>query len=84
MHVKSPFDALVGKNGCIIIDGGLATELERRGHDLNDSLWSAKCLLSAPEDIESVHRDYYTSGADIATTATYQVLGIRPKCIHEK
>ena len=30
---------------CVLVDGGLATELERRGADLNDPLWSAKCLL---------------------------------------
>ena len=26
------------------IDGGLATELERSGHDLHDALWSARLL----------------------------------------
>jgi len=31
--------------GCGVIDGGLATELERRGANINDPLWSAKCLL---------------------------------------
>lgn len=31
--------------GCAILDGGLATELETRGADINDPLWSAKCLL---------------------------------------
>ena len=35
--------------GCAIIDGGLATELEANGADLNDPLWSAKCLISSPE-----------------------------------
>ena len=30
---------------CVLVDGGLATELEKRGADLNDPLWSAKCLL---------------------------------------
>ena len=31
--------------GCAVVDGGLATELERRGANINDPLWSAKCLL---------------------------------------
>lgn len=31
--------------GCAVLDGGLATELEERGADINDPLWSAKCLL---------------------------------------
>ncbi|WP_186445187.1 homocysteine S-methyltransferase family protein, partial [Bacillus licheniformis] len=29
----------------IILDGAMATELERYGCDLNDSLWSAKILI---------------------------------------
>ncbi|KAL2935849.1 Homocysteine S-methyltransferase 2 [Bienertia sinuspersici] len=34
--------------GVAIVDGGLATELERYGADLNDPLWSAKCLVTSP------------------------------------
>lgn len=37
-----------------VVDGGLATELERHGADLNDPLWSAKCLLSSPHLIRQV------------------------------
>lgn len=50
----------------------MATELERRGADLNDSLWSAKVLLQAPQHIEEVHLDYFLAGADIAISASYQ------------
>ena len=34
--------------GRLVLDGGLATELEAHGADLNDPLWSAKCILSSP------------------------------------
>ncbi|KAH7847188.1 hypothetical protein Vadar_023019 [Vaccinium darrowii] len=34
--------------GYAFIDGGAATEFERRGADLNDPLWSAKYLISSP------------------------------------
>ncbi|PHU07106.1 Selenocysteine Se-methyltransferase [Capsicum chinense] len=34
--------------GVAVIDGGFATELERHGADLNDPLWSAKCLFTDP------------------------------------
>lgn len=40
--------------GAAVIDGGLATELERHGADLNDPLWSAKCLLASPYLIRQV------------------------------
>jgi len=56
----------------MILDGALATELERRGADLEDPLWSAKCLIERPDLIRAVHLDYFNAGADVATTATYQ------------
>ena len=56
----------------LIADGGLATELEARGHDLSDDLWSARLLMDAPEDIVSVHQAFFAAGARIATTASYQ------------
>jgi homocysteine S-methyltransferase len=56
----------------VILDGGLATELERRGADLSDRLWSARVLIDAPDLIREVHRDYFRAGAVVATTATYQ------------
>jgi len=56
----------------LISDGGLATELEARGHDLSDPLWSAKLLADAPREIVAVHAAYFRAGATIATTASYQ------------
>ena len=35
-------------SGTTILDGGLATELEARGLDLSDRLWSARVLLTEP------------------------------------
>ncbi|CAA6662772.1 unnamed protein product [Spirodela intermedia] len=65
-------DFLRESGGCAIIDGGLATELEANGADLNDPLWSAKCLIASPELIRKVHLDYLEAGADILITASYQ------------
>jgi homocysteine S-methyltransferase len=56
----------------LISDGGLATELEARGHDLSDPLWSARLLADAPQEIVAVHATYFRAGARIATTASYQ------------
>lgn len=66
--LQSPLDT----HGVIVLDGALATELERRGADLRDPLWSAKVLLEQPELIRQVHVDYYRAGANVATTASYQ------------
>ena len=56
----------------LVADGALATELEARGCDLADPLWSAKVLIEAPHLIREVHLDYFRAGASIATTASYQ------------
>jgi homocysteine S-methyltransferase len=56
-----------------VLDGGMATELERRGFDLSGPLWSARVLDSAPEAILAVHLDYLRAGADCIATASYQV-----------
>lgn len=55
-----------------ILDGGLATELERRGHDVSTRLWSANLLRTAPDAIEQLHYDYFAAGAQVAITASYQ------------
>jgi len=56
-----------------ILDGGLATELQRRGHDISGPLWSARVLDEAPHAVEQVHLDYLRAGADCISTASYQV-----------
>ncbi|GAB3291462.1 homocysteine S-methyltransferase [Parasphingorhabdus pacifica] len=55
-----------------VLDGGLATELEARGHDLFDNLWSARLLVEQPEEILAAHTAFFEAGAEIATTASYQ------------
>jgi homocysteine S-methyltransferase len=61
-----------GTGDVVILDGGLATELERGGHDLADRLWSARILVTDPGSIEDVHLAYFRAGAQVATTASYQ------------
>ncbi|MCK6440701.1 MAG: homocysteine S-methyltransferase [Planctomycetes bacterium] len=56
----------------LVVDGGLATELEKRGQDIRGELWSASVLLRKPEAIEDVHYDYLKAGADLIITASYQ------------
>ena len=56
----------------MILDGGLATELEARGCDISGALWSARVLRERPDAIEQLHYDYYAAGASVAITASYQ------------
>jgi len=59
--------------GLHVLDGGMATELERKGFNLDGPLWSAHVLESSPETIATVHREYLEAGADCLLTASYQV-----------
>jgi homocysteine S-methyltransferase len=57
----------------MVLDGGLATELEQRGCNLGGHLWSARALIDFPTVIEAVHFDYLCAGADCIVTGSYQV-----------
>jgi len=70
--VPGPLAPLLADGGAVVLDGGLATELERRGADLTDALWSARLLLDDPGLIAEVHQDYLAAGADVIATASYQ------------
>ncbi|OVA05415.1 Homocysteine S-methyltransferase [Macleaya cordata] len=65
-------DFIRKSGGYAVLDGGFATELERYGANLNDPLWSAKCLIDSPHLVKRVHLDYLEAGADIIITASYQ------------
>jgi homocysteine S-methyltransferase len=56
-----------------VLDGGLATELEKRGHNISSRLWGAQVLVDNPGAIEQLHYDYLHSGADIIITSSYQL-----------
>jgi S-methylmethionine-dependent homocysteine/selenocysteine methylase len=58
--------------GPVVLDGGLSTELEARGHDVSSALWSARLLRDDPEAIVAAHAAFATAGAQVATTASYQ------------
>ena len=69
---SSPLNPLLEAQGVIVLDGGLATELEARGEVLDDQLWSAKVLQENPDVVRQVHLDYLRAGADCVVSASYQ------------
>ncbi|MGA7315037.1 MAG: homocysteine S-methyltransferase [Silvibacterium sp.] len=56
-----------------ILDGGMASELERRGCDISGPLWSAHVLDASPGVIGQVHLDYLRAGSDCISTVSYQI-----------
>jgi homocysteine S-methyltransferase len=67
-----PLAPFLADGGALVLDGGLATELEKAGFDLDHPLWSARVLKEEPRAIAVVHRAYLEAGADCITTASYQ------------
>lgn len=72
MPQNNPLTAILSDCPFVLLDGAMATELEARGCDLADSLWSAKVLMENPQLIYDVHLDYFRAGAQVAITASYQ------------
>lgn len=64
---------LLEEHEVVTLDGGLATELERAGANLDNPLWSGLVLRSQPELILQCHQSYFEAGAQVATTASYQL-----------
>ncbi len=70
--MNDPIRGFLERAGFLVLDGGLATELEGLGCDLDDPLWSARALIEEPEAIRAAHRRFLEAGADCIATATYQ------------
>lgn len=56
----------------LVLDGGLASQLEDQGHDLSGALWSARLLAENPGAVRRAHEAYYAAGADVGISASYQ------------
>ncbi|MCA9934140.1 MAG: homocysteine S-methyltransferase family protein, partial [Anaerolineales bacterium] len=44
----NPIQSFLDQQGMLVLDGGLATQLEARGCNLSDALWSARLLHDDP------------------------------------
>lgn len=62
---------LLQDGGIVILDGGVGTELERRGVAMDPEAWCGSASLHNAVVLEAIHRDYIAAGADIITTNTY-------------
>jgi homocysteine S-methyltransferase len=65
-------EKILQKQKVFILDGALGTQIQRNGHDVNDSLWSAKFLNEDTSVIKEVHKQYLEAGADCIITSSYQ------------
>ncbi|WP_336631906.1 MULTISPECIES: homocysteine S-methyltransferase [unclassified Microbacterium] len=57
----------------LVLDGGLGTLLEARGHDLGGRMWSARLLRDDPDAVRAAHAEFVDAGADVIVTSSYQL-----------
>jgi homocysteine S-methyltransferase len=69
---ETAFTRLLAGNRPVLLDGGLATQLESQGHDIGNSLWSASLLQHDTEAIVTAHCAFIEAGAECIETASYQ------------
>ncbi len=55
----------------VILDGGTGTELERRGVPMDPEAWCGPATLGHLNELEAIHLDYISAGADVITANTY-------------
>lgn len=70
--MMNAFRQLLDREGPIILDGGLATQLESMGFDIGGNLWSAALLASEPRAIVDAHLAYLEAGVECISSASYQ------------
>ena len=55
----------------LLLDGGVSTEIRRRGVALDANVWSGLTTKTNPDEVRQVHEDYIRAGAQIITANTY-------------
>ena len=70
--------ALLEEDRCVILDGGVSTELERVGpagyRNPDAGLWGTAALYEAPYAVRDVHASYVDAGCDVISTNTWGIL----------
>ncbi len=55
----------------ILLDGGVSTEIQKRGVPLDANVWSGLTTKTHPDEVRQVHEDYIRAGSQVITANTY-------------
>ncbi len=70
----------MAQDRCVILDGGIATELQRLRPPPSDGsdpeLWGTWAIYRAPEAVREVHERYVAAGCDVISTNTWSILSV--------
>jgi S-methylmethionine-dependent homocysteine/selenocysteine methylase/SAM-dependent methyltransferase len=86
-------EAMFATERCVVLDGGVATELQRVGTGVGPEagLWGTWALYTAPKAVLDVHRAYAETGCNVISTNTWSILSApevertapsRPEIVH--
>jgi S-methylmethionine-dependent homocysteine/selenocysteine methylase len=70
---------MVAADRCVVLDGGVATELQRRhgaGSGPDEALWGTWALVRDPQAVLDVHRSYVDAGCHVLSTDTWSILSV--------
>jgi S-methylmethionine-dependent homocysteine/selenocysteine methylase len=72
-------ERLIADERCVVLDGGVATELQRLRpldveSDPDRELWGSWALYRAPEAVREMHGRYVAAGCDVVSTNTWSIL----------
>jgi len=63
----------LARDEIVLIDGGMGTELERVGAEMNAAGWSGAAVLEVPDVVRRVHREFVEAGAEVVITNTFSM-----------
>lgn len=55
----------------LLLDGGVSTEIQKRGVALDGNVWSGLTTKNNPFEVRSVHEEYILAGSEVITANTY-------------
>jgi S-methylmethionine-dependent homocysteine/selenocysteine methylase len=61
----------LNNNEIILLDGGVSTEIQKRGVPLHSNVWSGLTTKTHPDEVRQVHEDYIRAGSQVITANTY-------------
>ncbi len=67
----TPLRERLDNHELLLLDGGVSTEIRRRGVALDENVWSGLTTKTHPDEVRAVHEDYIRAGAQIITANTY-------------
>ena len=72
-------ERIIAQGGCVTLDGGVATELQRIRADARRGArepWGTWTLYQAAADVLELHRRYVAAGCDVISTNTWSILEV--------